>query len=89
MITRLFLLLAACATLFLSSCVVPEGVSCNSYSLGPAYNGEGRLYARPSYVVDHSYPTSFEPIHHYCERGYVGGFGYGTDTNAQIPYFYR
>ena len=88
--TRLPLLLAMLAAVALSSCVVPEGETCRSYSLGPAFNGESKLYPRPTYVADYSYPTSFERIHHYREPAYtLGSSGYGTDCNAQIPYFYR
>lgn len=88
--SRLFMLLAALAALPLSSCCVPNGEICRSYSLGPAYNGEGRLYPRPSHVADHSYPTSFERVHHYRDPAYaLGSYGYGTDCNAQIPFFFR
>jgi hypothetical protein len=89
MTSRLSLLLGTLVAL-LSSCCVPPGETCRSYSPGPAFNGDGHLYPRPSNVADHSYPTSFEPVHHYREPTYTAGaYGYGTDCNAQIPYFYR
>ena len=90
MTTRLSILLATLAGMLLSNCCVPSGEICRSYSLGPAYNGGERLYPRPSHVADHSYPTMFERVHHYREPRYaLGSSGYGTDCNAQIPYFYR
>lgn len=90
MTTRLLMSFAALAALFLSSCCVPTDQTCRSYCLGPAYNGEGRLYPRPSQVADYSYPTTFERVHHYRDPAYAqGSFGYGTDCNAQIPYLLR
>lgn len=90
MTARLSIPLAAFAALILSNCCVPPDTTCRSYCLGPAYNGEGHLYPRPSHVADHGYPTSFERVHHYRDPAYaLGSYGYGTDCNAQIPYFYR
>ncbi len=90
MTTRCSLLLGTLVALLSSCCVVPPGETCESFGLGPAYDGKGRFYPRPSHVADHGYPTEFEPVYHYRQAAYgLGCYGFGTDCNAQIPYFLR